>query len=258
MSVDQAVERTRRRSNGVAGGLALVVRGGLPLERLSDAGYTPLMFEAVMRHLVGDPHGEWSLRSLARLVRMPYTAVRHICRDLVELGHVIVRVGPQAGAGRPAHLHRLSPEGLAYWGGPVVAHDWLRDADAWRDLRLTPVMGSRLSAEDRTRGEVVGYSFPVLYRVADALVLVPSREWSVTDLVTAAGADAEMVRLACLDLVAAGHAMAHEWREDGGEGREETRFKISLAGLVGPTPGCWTRGYAAWVSVAGVGVRLFS
>ena len=24
------------------------------------------------------------------------------------------------------------------------------------------------------------------------------------------------------------------------------------------SPECWTRGYAAWVSVAGVGVRLFS
>ncbi|WP_158846220.1 hypothetical protein [Saccharothrix deserti] len=236
MSVDQAVERDRRRSGGVDGGLARVVRDGLPLERLSDAGYTPLMFEAVMRQLVGYPDKEWSLRSLARSALVPYSALRNVCRDLVELGHVIVRVGPQAGAGRPAHLHRLSSEGLAYWGGPVVAHDWLRDADSWRDPRLTPVMGSRLSPEDRTRGEVVGYSFPVLYRVADALVLVPSREWSVTDLVTAAGADAEMVRLACLDLVAAGHAMAHEWREDGGQGRAETRFKISLAGLVAWLP----------------------
>ncbi|MBB5957612.1 hypothetical protein FHS29_004207 [Saccharothrix tamanrassetensis] len=57
----------------------------------------------------------------------------------------------------------------------------------------------------------MGYSFLVLYRVADALVLVPSRKWSITDLVTAAGSDAEMVRLACLDLVAAGHVLAHEW-----------------------------------------------
>ncbi|MEU4742516.1 hypothetical protein AB0G02_18925 [Actinosynnema sp. NPDC023658] len=28
--------------------------------------------------------------------------------------------------------------------------------------------------------------------------------------------------------------------------------------LMGLHPGCWTRGYAAWVSVAGVEVRLFS
>ncbi|MBB5957611.1 hypothetical protein FHS29_004206 [Saccharothrix tamanrassetensis] len=53
---------------------------------MSDAGYTPLMFEAVMRQLVGYLHEEWSLRSLARSTRMPYTAGRHICRDLVERG----------------------------------------------------------------------------------------------------------------------------------------------------------------------------
>ncbi|MEU4443998.1 hypothetical protein AB0K14_11195 [Actinosynnema sp. NPDC050801] len=188
------------------------------------------MFEAVMRQLIGSPHEEWSLRSLARAARMPYSAVRHICRDLVELGHVTVDEGTLQGA-VSVYRHRLSPEGLAYWGGPLVAHDWLRDADAWRDSRLAPVMGSRLSAEDRARDEAVGYSFPVLYRVADALVLVPSREWTVEDLVTAAGASEEMVRLACLDLVAAGHATGHEWREDGGEGREETRFKITLGGL---------------------------
>ncbi|GAB2984263.1 hypothetical protein [Saccharothrix stipae] len=207
------------------------MRDGLPLADLSGAGYTPLMFEAVMRQLVGYPHEEWSLRSLERAARMPYSAVRRICRDLVELGHVAVDEGTLQGA-VSVHRHRLSPEGLAYWGGPVVAHDWLRDADMWRDPRVVPVMGSRLSAEDRTRGEMVGYSFPVLYRVADALVLVPSREWSITDLVTAAGAVEEMVRPACLDLVAAGHASAHEWREDGGEEREETRFKVSLAGMV--------------------------
>lgn len=235
MSVDQAVERGRRRSGGVGGGLARVVRDGLPLAELSDAGYTPLMFEAVMGKLVGYPHEEWSLRSLARSVRMPYSAVRHICRDLVELGHVTVDEGTLQGA-VSVHRHRLSPEGLAYWGGPGVAHDWLRDAEMWRDPRLVPVMGARLSAEDRARGEAVGYSFPVVYRVADALVLVPSREWRVEDLMAAAGAAEEMVRLACLDLVAFGHASAHGWREDGGEGREETRFQVSLAGLVAWLP----------------------
>ncbi|MEU4739696.1 hypothetical protein AB0G02_04415 [Actinosynnema sp. NPDC023658] len=229
MSVDQAVERGRRRSNGV-GGLARVVGDGLPLEQLSDAGYTPFMFEAVMRQLVGYPHEEWSLRSLARSAELSYSVVRHICNDLVELGHVTVDQEPLQGA-LSVHRHRLSPEGLAYWGGPVVAHDWLRDADMWRHPRLAPVMGSRLPHEDRARGALVGYSFPVLYRVADALVLVPSRAWTVEDLVTAAGASEGMVRLACRDLVAAGHATGHEWREDGGEGREETRFKITLGGL---------------------------
>ncbi|MFI9006643.1 hypothetical protein ACIGNX_05330 [Actinosynnema sp. NPDC053489] len=203
---------------------------GLPLEQLSDAGYTSFMFEAVMRQLVGYPHEEWSLRSLARSVELPYSVVRHICNDLVELGHVTVDQETLQGA-LSVHRHRLSSEGLAYWGGPVVAHEWLRDADMWRDPRLVPVMGSRLSDEDRARGEAVGYSFPVLYRVTDALVLVPSRAWTVEDLVTAAGAAEEMVRLAGLDLVAAGHATAHEWREDGGEKREETRFKITLGGL---------------------------
>lgn len=67
--------------------------------------------------------------------------------------------------------------------------------------------------------------------MADALVLVPSRAWTVEDLVTAAGADEAMVRLACLDLVAAGQATAQEWRENGGEGRQETRFRITLGGL---------------------------
>ncbi|MFE2752811.1 hypothetical protein ACFXGA_12515 [Actinosynnema sp. NPDC059335] len=189
------------------------------------------MFEAVMRRLVGYPHEEWSLRSLARSAGASYSAVRHICRDLVELGHVSVDEGTLQGAAS-VHRHRLSPEGLAYWGGPVVPHDWLSGADLWRDPRLVPVMGARLSAEEPARGEPVGYSFPVVYRVADALVLVPSREWSVADLATAADADEGMVRLACLDLVAAGHATAHEWREDG----EQTRFKITRAGTVSWLP----------------------
>lgn len=230
MSVDQAVERTRRRSSGDGAGLAHVVRGGLPLAELSGAGYTPFMFEAVMRQLVGYPHEDWSLRSLARSADVPYSVVRHICNDLVELGHVTVDQETLQGA-LSVKRHRLSAEGLAYWGGPVVAHDWLRDADMWRHPRLAPVMGSRLSDEDRARGELAGYSFPVLYRVADALVLVPSRAWTVEDLVTAAGADEAMVRLACLDLVAAGQATAQEWRENGGEGRQETRFRITLGGL---------------------------
>ncbi|MEU4762632.1 hypothetical protein AB0H12_05220 [Actinosynnema sp. NPDC023794] len=210
--------------------MARVVGEGLPLAELSDAGYAPFMFEAVMRHIVGYPHEEWSVRALEKAAKVPYSPVRDICRDLVELGHLTVDKGPSRSAAS-AQRHRLSPEGLAYWGGPVVAHDWLRDADMWRDPRLMPVMGSRLSDEDRARGELVGYSFPVVYRVADALVLVPSRAWAIEDLVTAAGAAEEMVRLACLDLVAAGHATAHEWREDGGEEREETRFKITLGGL---------------------------
>lgn len=228
MSVDRAVRRGR---GGAGGGLVRVVRDGLPLADLSDAGYTPFMFEAVMRQLVGFPHEEWSVRALEKATKMPYSAVRHICRDLIDLGHLTVDEGTLQGA-VSVHRHRLSPEGLAYWGGPVVAHDWLHDADVWRDPRVVPVMGSRLSAEDRAQGEAVGYSLPVLYRVADALVLVPSREWRTEDLVTAVGAAEEMVRLACLDLVAAGHASAHEWREDGGEEREETRFKVTLAGMV--------------------------
>jgi hypothetical protein len=228
MSVDRDVRRG-------GSGLVRLVREGLPLAELSDAGYTPFMFEAVMRQLVGFPHEVWSVRALEKAAKMPSSVVRHVCRDLVDLGHLTVDEGMSRGA-VSLHRHRLSPEGLAYWGGPVVAHDWLHDADLWRDPRLVPVMGARLSAEDRARGEAVGYSLPVVYRVADALVLVPSREWRIEDLVTAAGAAEEMVRLACRDLVAAGHASAHEPQEDGREEREETRFKISLAGMVAWLP----------------------
>ncbi|WP_461122439.1 hypothetical protein [Saccharothrix stipae] len=215
--------------------MAQVVRDGLSLERLSDAGYTHAMFEGVMNQLVGYPHEERSLRMLSRAAHVPYAAVRRICADLAELGHLTVDAATLPG-GLSAHRPRLSPAGLAYWGGPGVAHGWLRDGAAWRDPRLASVMGARLSVEDRARGEVVGYSFPVLFRVADALVLVPSREWRIEDLVTAAGADEGMVRVACLDLAAAGHATAHEWRERGGASREETRFSITLGGLAAWLP----------------------
>lgn len=230
MSVDQAVERSSRRRGAAAGDLVRVVRDGLSLERLSDAGYTHAMFEAVMSQLVGYPHEERSMRLLSRSARVPYSAVRGICADLTELGHLTVDAATLPG-GLSVHRPRLSPAGLAYWGGPGMAHDWLRDGAAWCDPRLASVMGARLSVEDRARGETVSYSFPVLFRVADALVLVPSRAWTVEDLVTAAGASEAMVLLACLDLVAARHATAHEWREHGGAGREETRFSITLGGL---------------------------
>jgi len=231
MIVDQAVKSSvRRRESAIGCDMLRVVREGLPLERLTGP-YSSVMFEGVMRRLVGYPHEEQSLRMLSGSARVTYSAVRKICADLAELGHVTVEVGTLP-SGFPVHRPRLSPVGLAYWGGPEVAHDWLRDSGAWRDARLAAVMGARLSAEDRARGEAVGYSFPVLYRVADALVLVQSREWSIKDLMTAADADEDMARLACLDLVAAGHATSHQWREDGGAGREETRFSITLKGVV--------------------------